>query len=427
MSYKSQLYDRLTKSISLLVGLVGVSLLASCQLQSLIPESSEPDPAETSPIPTIVEPEQNGILERVKSRGKLICGVDGNFVGFSVVDESGNWQGFDVDFCRAIAAAVLGDGNAVEFKSLLASERFTALQNYEVDVLMHNTTWTLSRDTENEVIFAPPTFYDGQGVMVKVRSASSASDQANTADQSAPDSLAETTASPQSAPADNSANSDNASAPKPDTPAQPEYPVADAITSLVDLDGMSICVLEGAGLDNLDLALRELEVEYLPLSANNIEQLFADYEADQCDAISLEKSQLAAWRSQQSAPETHKILDAVMSKEPFSAVTINSDDRWHDVVSWVIYATFYAEELGINQENYAIFKDTSNPEVAKFLGMTDALGIALGLAPDWTTQILSAVGNYADIYDRNLKPLGLPRGLNATWQNGGLLYAMPFR
>jgi general L-amino acid transport system substrate-binding protein len=416
MSYKSQICDRLVRAIPLLVG---VSLLASCQLSSLIPESSDPDPVETSPIPTIVEQEQTGILERVKSRGKLICGVNGDLVGFSEVDESDNWQGFDVDFCRAIAAAVLGDGDAVEFKQLQASERFTAIQNYEVDVLMHNTTWTLSRDTENEIIFAPPNFYDGQGVMVKVRAAAIAPEQPEKSASST-----ESTDVPEPNPDQATAGDPS---PAPSAPTPPQYPVADAITSLVDLDRMTICVLEGTGLDNLDLALRKLEVEYLPLTANNIEQLFADYQSDKCDAISLEKSQLAAWRSQQPTPETHKILNPVMSKEPFSAVTINSDDRWHDVVSWVIYATFYAEELGINQSNYTIFKDTTNPEVAKFLGMTDALGIALGLAPDWTTQILSSVGNYADIYDRNLKPLGLPRGLNSSWQDGGLLYAMPFR
>ncbi|WP_198013437.1 transporter substrate-binding domain-containing protein [Thalassoporum mexicanum] len=377
----------------------------------------------TSPIPTIVAQEQTGILERVKARGKLICGVDGDLVGFSEVDQDGNWQGFNVDFCKAIAAAVLGDGEAVEFKSLMVSERFTAIQNYDVDVLMHNTTWTLSRDTENEIIFSPPIFYDGQGIMVKVKSASEDNQpeldsEPETQDIQDPDESSD--------PVSNNNSTDPAAAP-PNTPEPPDYPPADSITSLVDLDGMSICVLEGIGLAHLDAALRELEVEYLPLSANNAEQLFADYAADQCDAVSIETSQLAAWRSGQPLADRHKILSPVMSKEPFSIVTINSDDRWHDVVSWVIYATFYAEELGINQENYAIFTDTSDPEIAKFLGLTDALGITLGLAPDWTTQILASVGNYADIYERNLAPLGWPRGLNSSWQDGGLLYAMPFR
>jgi general L-amino acid transport system substrate-binding protein len=245
--------------------------------------------------------------------------------------------------------------------SLQASERFTAIQNYEVDVLMHNTTWTLSRDTENEIIFAPPNFMMGKGVMVKVRAASSESEQANR-NQHPPQIVGRCTSRiPISA-----SHCQQSQSAQTSTPAPPQYPVADAITSLVDLDRMTICVLEGAGLDNFDLALRELEVEYLPLTANNIEQLFADYQSDKCDAISLEKSQLAAWRSQQPTPETHKILNPVMSKEPFSAVTINSDDRWHDVVSWVIYATFMLKSWASINQTTPFSKILLTPKLPSF-------------------------------------------------------------
>ena len=310
------------------------------------------------------------ILDRVKKRGKLICGVHGGLPGFSFLSEDGKWSGFDADYGRAIAAAVLGDPDKVEFVPLKAPERFPALQTGEIDVLIRNTTWTLTRDTQVGADFAPPTFYDGQGFMLTK---------------------------------------------------------ALGITSLEELAGASIGVTAGSTTElNLTDTMRALGIDFNPVVFEEIDTLYNSYEQGRCDVVTSDKSQLVARRQVLKDPEAHIILDATISKEPLGPVTAHGDNKWNDVVSWVVYATFFAEEHEITQANVSNF-ETGNPEIKRFLGKAGDTGKQLGLSQDWAHQAINAVGNYGEIFERNLRPLGLPRGVNKPWTQGGLLYAMPFR
>ncbi|WP_190403168.1 amino acid ABC transporter substrate-binding protein [Pseudanabaena mucicola] len=387
------------------LGSLAIALLSSCQ-------QPQPTPSPTA-TPTVsatpAAQETEGILEKVKARGKLICGVNGKLPGFSYVDEKGVWSGLDVDYCRAIAAAVLGDAKAVDYKPLLAKDRFTAIQTGEVDILMRNTTRTLSREIAPNISFAPTTFFDGQGIMLRIGKA--------------PTSKSTPSPSPTTSPSPSANPSPEASAKSDELPTINK----DVALSLKDLDNKKICVEIGVNANNLESVIAEAELKVESLVLPDLDAVLNAYSQGDCEAVSSEKSQLAAWRSKLPRPADHKILDLSLSKEPLSPAIVANDDRWRDVVTWVVYATFYAEELDITMENYTIFKDTKNLEVARFLGTTDSLGIELGLAPDWTTQILKQVGNYSDIYKRNLAPLDIPRGLNRTWKQGGLLYSMPFR
>ncbi len=415
-----------------------IALLSGCQDKPTPSPTASPTTT-TKPTAAAIAKDPEGILERVKARGKLICGVNGKLLGFSYVDEKGDWSGLDVDYCRAIAAAVLGDAKAVEFKPLLAKDRFTSVQNGEVDVLMRNTTRTLTRDVTPNISFAPTTFFDGQGVMIRIGGAKSASSGSSpsSSPSSSPNSspVATTSASPSPAPSATStpestpSNDKGSKSDNKDSKSDKQTPKTneDLAIALKELSGKKICVETGINDSNLESALKEANVEIFPVILPDLESVLNTYTKGDCDAISSEKSQLAAWRIKLPRPADHKILDLSFSKEPLSPALVGNDDRWRDVVTWVVYATFYAEELGINTDNYAIFKDTKNPDVAKFLGTSDSLGIELGLAPDWTTQILKQVGSYSDIYSRNLAPLDIPRGLNRTWKQGGLLYSMPFR
>jgi general L-amino acid transport system substrate-binding protein len=290
--------------------------------------------------------------------------------GFGFLNENGEWTGFDVDYGRAIAAAVLGDPSKVEFVPLKAPERFPALQTGEIDVLIRNTTWTLTRDTQVGADFAPPTFYDGQGFLL---------------------------------------------------------PKDLGVTSLKELAGASIGVTAGSTTElNLADTMRALGVDYNPVVFEEIDTLYNSYEQGRCDVVTSDKSQLVARRQSLKDPEAHIILDATISKEPLGPVTVHGDNKWNDVVSWVVYATFFAEEHGITQANVSTF-ETKNPEIQRFLGQTGDMGEKLGLSKEWASQIIAAVGNYSEIFERNLTPLGLPRGVNKPWTQGGLLYAMPFR
>ncbi len=320
-------------------------------------------------IPLLASSDE-GVLDRVKNRGRLICGVHGSLPGFGFLNESGEWTGFDVDYGRAIAAAVLGDPSKVEFVPLKAPERFPALQTGEIDVLIRNTTWTLTRDTQVGADFAPPTFYDGQGFML---------------------------------------------------------PKELGITSLEELAGASIGVTAGSTTElNLTDTMRALGVDFNPVVFEEIDTLYNSYEQGRCDVVTSDKSQLVARRQVLKDPEAHVILEATISKEPLGPVTVHGDNKWNDVVSWAVYATFFAEEHGITQANINTF-ETQNPEIQRFLGKTGDIGEKLGLSKDWAHQVVSAVGNYGEIFERNLTPLGLPRGVNKPWTQGGLLYAMPFR
>lgn len=313
---------------------------------------------------------QESILDKVKKRGKVVCGVHGSLPGFSFLGEDGKWSGFDADYGRAIAAAVLGDPSKVEFVPLNAAERFTALQTGQIDVLIRNTTWTLSRDAELSTDFGPPTFYDGQGFML-------------------PKSL--------------------------------------EIASIKELAGATIGVTSGSTTElNLADTMRSLGIDFNPVVYEDIDTLYASYEAGRCDVVTSDKSQLVARRRGLKAPDDHIILDATISKEPLGPLTIHGDNKWNDAVSWVVYATFFAEEHKITKANVNTLK-TNNPEIKRFLGETGKMGEKLDLPNDWAKQIIAAVGNYGEIFERHLTPLGLPRGVNKPWTEGGLLYAMPFR
>ena len=399
-----------------------IALLSGCQ------EQPKPSPT-VAPIATpkttaatnAKDKDPEGVLERVKARGKLVCGVNGKLTGFSYVDEKGVWSGLDVDYCKAIAAAVLGDAKAVEFKPLLAKDRFTSVQNGDVDILIRNTTRTLTRDVAPNISFAPTTFFDGQGVMVRIGAKPNSPSISPTASPS-PTPTASPSASPRPTSTPESRTDQDSKSDQQTSKTSEEVAIA-----LKDLSGKKICVETGINATNLESTFKEVNIEIEPIVLPDLDGVLNTYAKGDCEAISSEKSQLAAWRSKLPRPADHKILDLSLSKEPLSPMLIGNDDRWRDVVTWVIYATFYAEELGVNMDNYTVFKDTKNPEVSRFLGTSESLGIELGLAPDWTTQILKQVGSYSDIYSRNIAPLDIPRGLNRTWKQGGLLYSMPFR
>ncbi len=315
----------------------------------------------------------NTRLATIKERGNLICGVNGEVPGFSFVDENGQYSGLDVDMCRAIAAALFDDPSKVEYRKLSAQERFTAVQTGEVDVLNRNTTWTVSRDTSVGMEFAPTVFYDGQGMMVTK---------------------------------------------------------ASGATKLEDLAGKSICVLAGTTTEqNLADQMRKRGLEdYNPVISDDVDALYAAYQEGRCEAVTSDRSQLVARRSIFPQKDDHVILDVVMSKEPLGPVVANGDSAWFDAVKWITFATIQAEEFGITSGNIATFETTKDPNIRRFLGLDDKLGEDMGLPNDFAFRIVKNVGNYGEIYDRNIgQPLGLDRGLNQLWTEGGLLYSPPFR
>ena len=340
-------------------------------------------PAESAAASEEPEPSGDSRLATIQERGQLICGVNGSLPGFSFLDENGENTGFDADFCRAVAAAVLGDAEAVEFRAINADQRGPALQTGEVDVLIRNTTWTVTRDTAWG-LFAPTTFYDGQAIMV------------------------------------NSTLTD--------------------ATTIDELEGATVCVQSGTTTE-LNLADR-LGDTIEPLVFPEIDPTYAAYEEGRCDAVTSDRSQLVARRTALANPADHLILEEVMSKEPLGPVAPLGDDQWFNVIKWVVYATIQAEEFEITQANVAdVAASTEDRAVQRLLGVpfSPAEGepvapfdSGLGLEPDWVVTMISAVGNYGEIYDRNLgpeTPFALERGLNNLWnaETPGLLYAPPYR
>jgi general L-amino acid transport system substrate-binding protein len=340
---------------------------ATSQAEETTAESTAPE----SEAPTQAPPPAGGRLATVQERGQLICGVNGSLPGFSFLDDQGNNTGFDADFCRALAAAVLGDPEAVEFRATTADQRGPALQTGEVDVLIRNTTWTVSRDT-SWGLFAPTTFYDGQAMMVHSEVGA---------------------------------------------------------TTLEDLAGATICVQSGTTTElNLTDQFRAAGIDFTPQVFADIDPTYAAYEEGRCDAVTSDRSQLVARRTAFADPSQHEILEAVMSKEPLGPVAPLGDDAWFNVVKWVVYATIEAEEQGITSDNVESMVGSDNPVIARLLGADGDLG--LGLEPDWVVTMIGAVGNYGEIYDRNLgpgTPFDLERGLNSLWSDRGLLYAPPYR
>ncbi len=314
-------------------------------------------------------------LDDIKSRDKLVCGVNDKLPGFGSVSASGQYEGFDVDFCKAIAAAILGDASKVEYRPLSAQERFTAVQSGEVDVLIRNTTWTSSRDTSVGLEFAPTTFYDGQGFMTRKDS---------------------------------------------------------GINSLQDLEGRKICVQSGTTTElNLNAVLGALNVSFTPVIFENSDQLIAAYDQGACDAWTTDKSGLVSLLQSLQDPNAHKILDATISKEPLGPSVLDGESELFDAVKWVVYGLFDAEEYGITSDNVEeIAQSTQDPNVKIMLGVDSDNVSKIGLQNDGILQAIKQVGNYAEIYNRNLGPdtqFDLPRGLNKEYTDGGLLYGMPFR
>lgn len=326
-------------------------------------------------VPLVSIGQDGGTLGVVKERGKLICGVNGTVPGFSFLEEDGTMSGFDADYCRALAVAIFNDPTAVEFVTLTAKERFEALRSGEIDVLIRNTTWTLDRDTAGEnTNFAPTTFYDGQGFMVRKDS---------------------------------------------------------GIRSIDDLDGATICVLTGTTTElNLADEFRKRGLSFTPVVFEDNDLLYDAYDAGRCDAVTSDKSQLAARRTVLSNPEDHIILPETISKEPLGPVVRHGDDLWFDLVKWTVNCTIEAEELGISSENVEENFGSEDPKIARLLGDEKSFGSrAFGIDDRWCANIIAKIGNYGEIYDRHLTPLGLTRegSLNDLWTRGGILYSPPFR
>ncbi len=318
-------------------------------------------------------PASTSRLDTIKQRGTVICGVNGEVPGFSFVDENGQYSGLDVDVCRAIAAALFDDPEKVEYRKLSAQERFPAVQSGEVDVLNRNTTWTVSRDTTNGMEFAPTIFYDGQGIMV-------------------------TTAS--------------------------------GVTDIAGLAGKSICVLAGTTTEqNLADQMQKIGVtDYNPVTFEDVDALYAAYQEGRCEGVTADRSQLVARRSILPNSQNHKVLDVVLSKEPLGPAVKNNDSAWFDAVKWITYALIQAEEFGITKDNLASFENSQDPNIRRFLGLDDKLGEGMGLPNDFAARVVKHVGNYGEVYDKNIgEPLGLDRGPNNLWTEGGLLYSPPFR
>ncbi|MFM7651511.1 MAG: amino acid ABC transporter substrate-binding protein [Vulcanococcus sp.] len=324
---------------------------------------------------------QSQKMATIKARGKLICGVDGKLPGFSFVESDGSYSGLDVDVCKAAAAAVLGDPGKVDYRDLNSSERFAALASGEVDLLSRNTTYTLSRDAAggNGLNFAPTVFYDGQGLMA---------------------------------------------------------PNASGVKSLKDLSGKPICVESGTTTElNLADRMREIKATYTPLKFQTGDQTYAAYLGGRCVAVTSDRSQLAAKRTSFPDPAAHTLLPDVLSKEPLSPATVNADPVWSDAVRWTVFALMQAEELGITQANVdakvAEAKANANlADLRRFLGVEGDFGKQLGMPADFVVQAVKAVGNYGEIFERNVgsgSKLKLDRGYNRQWKDGGLIYSPPFR
>lgn len=313
-------------------------------------------------------------LETVKARGHIICGVNGNAPGFSQVSSNGEWSGLEVEFCLALAAAVFGKKDAVKFRALQAAERFKALQDGEIDVLMRGTAWTLSRDTDLKVRFAGVLYYDGQGFLV---------------------------------------------------------PRVHAVSSVLELSGASICVLPGSAGERAvsDFFLRQ-KMRFQLITSERWEQLTKTYAAGGCTVLTGDVSLLALERSRFANAGEHVFLAELISKEPLGPAVRQGDEQWFSVVRWNAMALFAAEELGITSQTADELKSSGTLEIRRLLGVEANLGEPLGLARDWAYQAIKQVGNYAEIFERTLgqaTPFKLERGLNNIWTRGGLHYAMPFR
>jgi general L-amino acid transport system substrate-binding protein len=314
----------------------------------------------------------NSTLAQVKEKGFIQCGVSQGLPGFSNADDSGNWTGLDVDLCRAVAAAVFGDSDAVKFTPLSAKQRFTALASGEIDILSRNTTWTMTRDTQLGLNFAGVNYYDGQGMMV---------------------------------------------------------PTALGVTSALELDGANICTNTGTTTElNITDFFRANGMSFNLVAFEKADEVVAAYDSGRCDVYTTDRSGLAAQRGKLTAPDSHMVLSEIISKEPLGPVVRQGDDQWFNIVRWSLNAMINAEELGITSANVnATEYNDVPPSVARLVGKEGNFGTELGLDNKWAYNIIRQVGNYAESYEANVTPLGLARGVNALWSDGGILYAAPIR
>ena len=319
---------------------------------------------------------QAATLADVKERGELNCVVTTGLVGFAAPDANGQWAGFDVDFCRAVAAAVLGDGSKVKFVPSTGKTRFTLLNSGEGDILFRNTTETMSRDADLKMNFLPVNYYDGQGFLV---------------------------------------------------------PKELGVGSAKELDGASVCIQTGTTTElNLADFFRTNGISYEPVPIETNEEARTNYLAGRCDVYTTDASALASTRAAFEAPDDHALLPEIISKEPLGGAVRHGDDEWLDIGKWVVNALVNAEELGITSDNVAELSKTAgdNPNINRMLGTEGDFGAMIGLDKDWAVRAIAAGGNYGEIFERNIgpsTPIALERGLNAQWRDGGILYAAPIR
>jgi general L-amino acid transport system substrate-binding protein len=313
-------------------------------------------------------------LKAVKERGALSCGVSQGVIGFSAQSEDNKWTGIDADFCRGLAAAIFDDASKVEFVPLAADDRFEALKDKKIDVLSRNSTWTMSRETELGLLFAGVNFYDGQGFLVRH---------------------------------------------------------ARNLTSALELTGAKVCVQSGT---TTELNLRDYfaanGMRYEPVASATADEALAAYLADRCDVLTADASALHGERLKTPQPADHDILPEIISKEPLGPVVRQDDVQWFNIVKWVNFAMLVAEELGVSSQSIDAALNSTNPEVKRLVGAEGNFGEQIGLTRDWAVRMIRRVGNYAEVYDRNIgvkSKLGIPRGINQLWTSGGILYAPPIR
>lgn len=313
-------------------------------------------------------------LDAIRSKGFIQCGVSQGLPGFSNPDDKGGWSGIDVDYCRALAAAVFGDTNKVRYTPLSAQQRFTALQTGEIDVLSRNTTWTQSRDAGLGVNFVGIIYHDGQGFMVKK---------------------------------------------------------AVNVKSAKELDGATVCMNAGTTTElNAADFFRANKLKFTPVTFEKSDETVFAYDAGRCDAYSTDQSGLYAQRVKLKQPDQHVILPELISKEPLGPVVRQGDEEWFDIARWTLFALINAEDLGITSKNVDEMKGSANPELRRFLGAEGEMGKSLSLPKEWAYNIVKQVGNYGEVFEKNLgqaSPLKIARGLNAPWNQGGILYAPPIR
>lgn len=314
-------------------------------------------------------------LDAVQKKGFVQCGISDGLPGFSYADAKGNYLGLDVDVCRAVAAAVFGDASKVKFSPLTAKERFTALQSGEVDILSRNSTWTSSRDAAMGISFTGVTYYDGQGFLVNKKL---------------------------------------------------------GVTSAKELDGATVCIQAGTTTElNLSDYFRANGLKYTPITYDTSDESAKSVEAGRCDVLTSDQSQLYAQRIKLAAPSEYVVLPEVISKEPLGPAVRQGDDEWFKIVRWTLFAMLNAEELGVDSQTVVdMAKTTKNPDIARLLGTEGEFGKDLKLPKDWAVQIVKQVGNYAEVFNRNVgagSELKIDRGLNALWNKGGLQYAPPVR